>query len=439
MRYPTLVLICVLPLVACGTTTAGLLVSSLVGQERSRSQEPSHSEQVSRVSSLYLAGNGVDILYVDIANPCTRMEYGREVYCHNQAVLRTPWHQEVRSGSWQNAASFRVDWKNSGVDPLAEGAAELVASPWILESPGLGQRVVKPSPEEAARILELISDETDTQLDLVPAAVAPSLQVESFNLTREGLGPGRSARIVVQIANRGQGIAYRVIATTRSSIASLDRQQLSFGRIRPGQTKVRSLRVKIPASETAPDTMLVLALREGNGFVPNDVSRRFPIAPDRIASALHMQCAITGHAGPRPELNAGERLLLRCLVDNAEKVPARIELTTVRKGAAPVRSSEREVQGGGQIAFDVPLVLATDLAIDSTVEIAVTARDTVSSDTVQTTLVGVVRKPNACVSGRLTRDQYQAKIAELRAAVADGALTTEQLDRYDAELISCLQ
>lgn len=77
--------------------------------------------------------------------------------------------------------------------------------------------------------------------------------------------------------------------------------------------------------------------------------------------------------------------------------------------------------------------------MDSAIEIEVTANDLLTGDSAHTTLAGVVRKPNACVEGRLTRTQYRAKIAELRAAVADGTLTAEQFDRYDAALVACLR
>jgi hypothetical protein len=84
-------------------------------------------------------------------------------------------------------------------------------------------------------------------------------------------------------------------------------------------------------------------------------------------------------------------------------------------------------------------VLPSDLAIDSTVEIAVTARDVISTDIARTTILGVIRKPNPCISGRLSREQYREKIAQLRAAVAEGSMTSEQFDRYDAALVACLR
>ncbi|HWO25888.1 MAG TPA: hypothetical protein VNO30_44440 [Kofleriaceae bacterium] len=39
---------------------------------------------------------------------------------------------------------------------------------------------------------------------------------------------------------------------------------------------------------------------------------------------------------------------------------------------------------------------------------------------------------------RLTRDEYKAKRKKLQAALASGALTQGELDKYDAELVSCL-
>ena len=73
------------------------------------------------------------------------------------------------------------------------------------------------------------------------------------------------------------------------------------------------------------------------------------------------------------------------------------------------------------------------------VEIAITARDRASSRSARTTVTGVVRKPRLCEPGQLTRAQYQAKIAELRAAVTAGDITQAQFDRYDAELVACLK
>jgi len=40
---------------------------------------------------------------------------------------------------------------------------------------------------------------------------------------------------------------------------------------------------------------------------------------------------------------------------------------------------------------------------------------------------------------RLTRDEYKAKRKRLQAALDSGALTQKEFDKYDADLVSCLQ
>ena len=47
--------------------------------------------------------------------------------------------------------------------------------------------------------------------------------------------------------------------------------------------------------------------------------------------------------------------------------------------------------------------------------------------------------PKVCPHGRLTREKYRAKRAELKAALDAGELTQEEFDSYDAELVGCLE
>ena len=89
--------------------------------------------------------------------------------------------------------------------------------------------------------------------------------------------------------------------------------------------------------------------------------------------------------------------------------------------------------------FNVPIIVPRTLPIDAPVEIVITARDRDSSRNARTTIVGVVRKSRLCTPGQLTTAQYQAKIADLRAALSAKVLTQEEFDRYDAELVTCLR
>jgi hypothetical protein len=87
----------------------------------------------------------------------------------------------------------------------------------------------------------------------------------------------------------------------------------------------------------------------------------------------------------------------------------------------------------------VPIIVPRELPIDAPVEISIVARDRQSSRTARTAVVGVVRKPKLCVPGQLTHAQYQAKVAELRAALVNKYLTQDKFDRYDSELVACLK
>jgi len=86
----------------------------------------------------------------------------------------------------------------------------------------------------------------------------------------------------------------------------------------------------------------------------------------------------------------------------------------------------------------IPMAVPRDLAIDSTVEIAIVAVDHEFARSARTRIVGVIRKPRLCATGLSDRRASEAQLAELRAARAAGDLTQDQFDRYDAELVSCL-
>jgi hypothetical protein len=346
----------------------------------------------------------------------------------------TPWGHRVR-GSWASARRlvFRVDWALSGLDPLEDNVEELVTRPWTISTTSW-----TPTRDDARRILKLIGDATGTEPDLVRGGLAPELQVTALELAEGELRAGGEVTLRVRIVNRGSGTAYRVSATTRSSIASLHDQRMRFGMIKPGATKTRTLRIMVPPSETAEDTMLVVTLAEGNGFTPGNVSRRFAIKPSATQPVLDLQCALVGRGGRRPELDAGEQVVLRCTVNNAGTAVAAVSLETAIADDPPRRSFNQDIAVRGSAVFDIPLVVPLHLAIDSDVEFVVIARDAVFLRTAQSIVVGVVRKPRLCTAGQLTLEQYRAKILELRAAVGAGDLTSAQLDRYDAELVACL-
>jgi hypothetical protein len=402
--------------------------------------------QLDMVGAFTLSADGE--LRLALARPCTVLRNEKtsvalvEVKCDRalldkiRVVAHTPWNQDLR-GTWSDAAhlAFRADWKATGLDPLADDAPAVVTRPW-----GISGTQWIPSAAQAAAILKQIGDATETETDLVRGGPPPNLEVTAFEVEGGTFHAGDPSTLVVRIANHGTGTAYRVVATMRSSVAALHGRRLSFGSIKPGAEKVRKLEATIPATEAAHDTMLVLLLAEGNGAPPHNVNHRMAIAPSSAAPVLAVQCTVEGKKLVRPDLDAGQTLKLRCTIDNTGNADARaVELEASVASGPPGRSTPQAIAAGGHLVFNVPITVPRTLPIDAPVEIAITARDRQSSRSARTTITGVVRKPKLCVPGQLTTAQYQAKIADLKAALSAKALTQDEYDRYDAELVSCLK
>jgi hypothetical protein len=263
-------------------------------------------------------------LHLDLAARCTMGhlafagECNREVLDGIRVVAHTPWNQNL-PGLWTNAwqLRFQVDWKATGVDPLDDDASRLVARPWFVSGTQW-----TPSPADASAMLKRIGDATETEIDVVSGGAAPSLEIAAFGIDGNTLHTGESNTLRVRVANSGPGTAYRVVATTRSSIEALHGLRLSFGLIKPGADKVRQLQVEIPASETARDTMLVVSLASANGPSPPNVNRRVLIERTVASPVLALQCVLAGRSAGRFDLDAGQAETFRCTIQNTGKADA---------------------------------------------------------------------------------------------------------------------
>jgi hypothetical protein len=358
--------------------------------------------------------------------PCNRSELDAI------AVSATiPWAGKVR-GVWlaPHHIVFRINWAQIDLDPFADDAMKVAATAWTV-----GDTFWIPRPSDAAHIVSLARQ---ADYDRLGTGASPQLEVTAFQVEGNALRCGLESTLMVGVANRGDGPAYRVVVTIRSSLASLHTRLLTFGILRPGMSKVRTLRVTIPPSETSADTMLVLVVTEANGFNPANVSRRVKILPPANTPNLGMRCAFAERFEALPAFDAGQSVVLKCIVNNTGNTVATVKLEATIARDPAVVSRIQTVAVGGRSVFEIPLIVPRDLKLDSTIEIVVVAHDTVYLRIARTTLAAVVRKPKMCEPGQLTRQQYDAKIAELRAALTAGDLTQAQFDRYDAELVTCL-
>ena len=86
----------------------------------------------------------------------------------------------------------------------------------------------------------------------------------------------------------------------------------------------------------------------------------------------------------------------------------------------------------------MPVRIPADATLDQELTIEVTAADADVTARATTRVRVIVRRPGLCPTGRLDRAEYLAKRRRLEEARAAGDLTADEFDRYDAELVGCL-
>ena len=131
------------------------------------------------------------------------------------------------------------------------------------------------------------------------------------------------------------------------------------------------------------------------GEAPGDI-----MAPSTAAPVLAMRCAIVGHEAARPDLDAGQNLMVRCLVENTGNAEAKqVNLDAAIGDAAQGHAPPQPVPATGRATIDVAITVPRGLPINAPVEIALIARDRATSRSARATVVGVVRKPRLCEPG----------------------------------------
>lgn len=351
----------------------------------------------------------------------------------------TPWGDRVTARVIGRRASFVLDWSKSGIDLLAPSARELAAARWrFVPSSGSGEIHWTPKSEEIDEILAAIGRATGNDQEVVTGGAPPALEVVAL----EAKGPlhaGTPATLVVRIANRGRGVAYRVLATLRSGDPSLSGLRVPFGKIAPGATLTREVSVTIPREHADGKTRVLIAVTEGNGNVPDPFSSEL-----EIVHALQPQLAMRADActvtqGSRivnesKKVDAGRQLKVRCTVVNTGDGPA-VEAHIVAGFAAPGDkiSPKRDLAPGAKAAFETIVQVPGNKQLDDELTLFVQARETDFGATSSWTLPLVIGMPRICELP-ISRAEYQRRLKEFQ----NQNLPPETLRAYEEQLLACL-
>ena len=360
----------------------------------------------------------------------------------SQVRLITPWQQELHPiDAGPDWVSFQIDFSKADIDPLAPDAPARLERPWTLVHTGTEstERTWTPGAAERAEMLMLVGERTFTQITVEEVNVPPTLVVKELFHAGE-LRNGTAAELVLTVANTGSGTAYRVIARTRSNIPALHGLQFSFGKLEPHEAKTRRVKVELPRDNDENQALIVLAFEEAHQFAPEPISRRFPVKPATIAARLAMGCRVLGQDTPRPAVDAGQVLAVECTVRNDGSRATGVRVAATLTGVPrPVESEAFELDTSKQNTITLALQVPRGAALDSQLALTLRVRHDGSKHFQEVVLPLVVARPRICPHGKLTREAFTKKRAELRGTLDAGLISQDEYDRYEAELVGCLE
>jgi len=350
--------------------------------------------------------------------------------------LRTPWGRVYGATSDPNAGMlFPVDWSGTGIDPLAAGADEKLATGWQVDSDDGRSIPLELQPDEVERVKRAIDAATDRVDDVGAANEKATLSAELAD--GAPLVLGATGSIGLAITNKGPQPAYRVMAKLRSSVDALHGHQLSFGRIDPGTTKHKMLAIAIPPKLDERSALVVAEIRYFNGD-PIETKKKLVIVPEPkrvvLPSGLALDCKLAVS-----EVAPGERVRIACELRNLGTAPANdLAVMVTVASEASKNLAPKSLPGTG--AERLELIGITSPSEKQGAKLPVTVRATALGvpPVEWAGSVGIASLATTC-KVRLTRDEYKKKRKKLQAALASGALTQGELDKYEADLVSCLQ
>ncbi|HWU90902.1 MAG TPA: hypothetical protein VN253_26735 [Kofleriaceae bacterium] len=351
--------------------------------------------------------------------------------------LRAPWGAIYSATSDERSTvDIAIDWAKSGIDPLSDGAATQLSSSWLVTTREGLSLELRVTPQDVEAMRTAIGEATDTQY--AAGAIGERAVLKAELVESEPMTIGGAGTIGVSITNSGPQPAYRVIAKLKSGVEALDGIQLSFGRIDPGKTKVRTRRIPLPPAldDRAPIVLANISYANGEEL---SVKRRFNIGAE-VAGAVQQQGLGLNCKSVSSEVSPGERVRVQCELRNKSRAPAsELKVVVAVGGALKPNLAPKKLAAGEAVTLefvgDVPG--GAKQGADLPVRVTVSGVDV--PPVTQSLAIRVASLAVKCKIEKLTREQYRAKRKRLQAAFDAGALTQKELDKYDAELVSCLQ
>ncbi len=137
--------------------------------------------------------------------------------------------------------------------------------------------------------------------------------------------------LTATVTNRGPGTVYRLHGTTKSDNGWFGDREFAFGRVRPGETRVWKVPVKIRKDTLARIDHVELSFTEAHDHVPAAASARIRVeALPRPVFAWGVQMTDAGRGNGDGRIQRGELVTIHAAVKNAGPGPSHATTASLR-------------------------------------------------------------------------------------------------------------
>lgn len=333
--------------------------------------------------------------------------------------------------------AVQIDWKASGVDPLGVLDAAKLGNGWLVFSKdGLVNVPLTLSNDEIRSMLTVISAASGGSAAGDDAGRADEHAALTAKLSNDS-DPSGANRIILSITNEGPDPAYKVVAQLRSSATAIHGIQFDFGHINRGETKNRFSPISI-TSDTDDLNPMVFATVTSSNAPSATTSSRLRLTSVKRPRPVPLQLACSSlDTDPVP----GQRLRVQCESTNPGDGPVRgvSFQVAVGKAAAAPAVGPAEFAAHAHVKFELNPTLPASVPAGTSVPITITMNEPDAVPVQQQISIKVIESHGVCKQGKLTRDGYRSKRKKLQDMLTAKTLTQDEFDKYDAEMVSCLE
>jgi hypothetical protein len=198
--------------------------------------------------------------------------------------------------------------------------------------------------------------------------------------------------------------------------------------------------VAVPRDNGETEALIVLTFEEASKSAPAPFDRRFPVRPATSEPLFELRCGLRDQVGERPKVAAGDTLHVRCEIGNVGAPATDVKLEVRVGGGAPQSTALFDLGTDEQTSETVAIDVPRDATLDAELEIGVVLVEARGKRTpLAEPLRIIVERAKICPDGKLTRAEFTKKRGELRKARDAGLITAPEYERYEAELVGCLE